>query len=70
MNEETGAKEFAANDPKLSISNATPNYIHTLGDYPNELGPAYQSVPMQDWFYPFPRILVIFCGGSQLRDLL
>ncbi len=51
MNEETGAKEFSANDPKLSISNATPNYIHALGDYPNELGPAYQSVPMQDWFY-------------------
>ncbi len=51
MNEETGAKHFAVSDPTLAIANPTPNYVRAIGDYPNELGPAYNSVPLQDWYY-------------------
>lgn len=51
MNEETGAKQFSANDPAFAIANQTPNYVRAIGDYPNELGPAYNTVPLQDWFY-------------------
>lgn len=51
MNEEAGAKHFDQNDPALTISNQTPDYIRPLGDFPNELGPAYLTVPTMDWYY-------------------
>jgi len=51
MNEEAGAKKFGMTDPALTISNQTPDYIRPIGDYQNELGPAYMSVPNQAWYY-------------------
>ncbi len=51
MNEETGAKDFDLHDPALTISNETPNYIRAIGDYKNDLAPAYNSVPNEPWYY-------------------
>ncbi|ACO04851.1 MAG TPA: cytochrome C [Persephonella sp.] len=51
MNEETGPGQFSLDDPNLVIFNPTPNYIKPLGDYPNDIGPAYMTVPNEAWIY-------------------
>lgn len=50
MNESVGAQTFSIQDPNFTVSNATPFYIKALGEYPNELGPAYDVVPNTDWY--------------------
>lgn len=49
FNEEAGPGAYLLNDPRFVGSNPTPIYIQPLGNYPNDLAPAYETAPQEDW---------------------